>query len=73
LDVYGHLADAQAKTNQPAAAIATAEQALKLAHATGAQATATKIDAQLAAYRASLEKADESAKSPNFGSAMPAN
>jgi tetratricopeptide (TPR) repeat protein len=73
LDVLAHLADAQAKANQPTQAIATAERALKLARAAGAHATATKIDVQLADYRASLEKADESATSPSFGRAVPSN
>jgi Tfp pilus assembly protein PilF len=71
LDVYGHLADAQAKANRPAEAIATVERAVRLALATGDDATAAKIEAQLASYRASLADADPTDIVPNFGSAMP--
>jgi Tfp pilus assembly protein PilF len=73
LDVYGHLADAQAKAKQPAAAIATAERALELARNSGAHSTAAKIDAQLAAYRASLSNAENVEISPDFGSALPSD
>jgi tetratricopeptide (TPR) repeat protein len=71
LDVYGHLADAQVSADQPDEAIATVERALELARQSGAHSTAEKIDARLAAYRASLSDAENVKKSPNFAGAMP--
>jgi Tfp pilus assembly protein PilF len=72
LDVYGHLADAQAKAGQSAEAVATAERALRLAQASGADATAAKIETQLTAFRNGLTNADERVQvAPDFGSALP--
>jgi tetratricopeptide (TPR) repeat protein len=73
LDVYGHLADAQAKAHRPDEAIATAERALQLAAANGDQGTAAKIEAQLAAFRAGLNNPTNAETIPNFGSAIPSD
>jgi tetratricopeptide (TPR) repeat protein len=73
LDIYAHLADSQARSHQPAAAIATVEKALQLARDTGDYDTATKIDAQLAAYRASQGRILFGDSGPAFETAPPTN
>jgi tetratricopeptide (TPR) repeat protein len=73
LDVHAHLADAQAKADRPGEAIATAQRALQLAAANGDHGTAAKIEAQLAAFRASLNNPENRKTIPNFGSAMPSD
>jgi hypothetical protein len=70
LDVYSHLADTQAKSRKPAAAIASLEKALRLARATGEASIAAKLVSQLAAYRAgqatmTLEHANSTGNSPS--------
>jgi Tfp pilus assembly protein PilF len=70
---YGHLATAQAKTGQPAEAIRTAETALKVARRTGAHTMATKIDSDLAVYRASLANAAAPTPNSNTPSGTPSN
>lgn len=56
LEVYLHLADAYAGTNQPSKAIATAERALELARSSGNMQAAESIAAQLAAFRAGRQE-----------------
>jgi tetratricopeptide (TPR) repeat protein len=73
LDVYGRLANAQAKADQSAAAIATAEKALQLAQIHGDMATAEKIHAQLAEYRAQQLKASFKNFNPAAENIPPSN
>jgi tetratricopeptide (TPR) repeat protein len=73
LDVYGRLANAHVRANQPAAAIATAEKALQLAQDHGDMATAERIHAQLAGYRAIQNKAAFGNFKPAANNAPPSN
>jgi tetratricopeptide (TPR) repeat protein len=73
MEVYFRLANAQAEVNQPAAAIATAEKALQLAQDQGDMATAEKIHAQLADYRAIQNKAAFRNFKPTAENAPPSN
>jgi tetratricopeptide (TPR) repeat protein len=73
LDVHGRLANAQAKADQPAAAIATAEKALQLAQEHGDMATAEKLQARLAEYRAQQIKASFKGFNPSAENIPPSN
>jgi tetratricopeptide (TPR) repeat protein len=73
LDVHGRLANAQAKADQPAAAIATVEKALQLAQEHGDMATAEKLQARLAEYRAQQIKASFKGFNPSAENIPPSN